>query len=306
MSRRQQAVKRHVPADPKFGSTTVTKFINSLMLDGKKPTAEGIFYDAMRIVEEKTGQPGVNVFKQALNNVKPVIEVKTRRVGGATYQVPVEVRPERRNALAQKWIITFARSRGDKTMAERLAERWPALTVGLVHGRMKPEERDEVMRRFRENEIRVLVARTVIEVGIDVPNATTMVVEHPERFGLAQLHQLRGRVGRGGSDSYCVLMTGEEVPERLRAFAETEDGFRIAELDLAERGMGDLIGARQSGGFEVRHARLPEDEDLLARTRVLADEIIAIDPVLVGSEHQRLRERVLSRYPRAVEFFRTG
>jgi ATP-dependent DNA helicase RecG len=101
-------------------------------------------------------------------------------------------------------------------------------------------------------------------------------------------------------------MTGEEVPDRLRAFAETEDGFRIAELDLAERGMGDLIGARQSGGFEVRHARLPDDEDLLTRTRVLADEIIEADPILVRSEHQRLRERVLSRYPRAVEFFRTG
>jgi small subunit ribosomal protein S7 len=121
MSRRQRAVKREIPADPRYGSTTVTKFINGLMLDGKKSTAESIFYDAMQVVEEKTGQPAVNVFKQALNNVKPVIEVKSRRVGGATYQVPVEVRPERRNALAQKWIISFARSRGDKTMAERLA-----------------------------------------------------------------------------------------------------------------------------------------------------------------------------------------
>jgi small subunit ribosomal protein S7 len=121
MSRRQRAVKRVIPADPRFGSTTVNKFINGLMLDGKKSTAESIFYDAMQVVEEKTGQPAINVFKQALNNVKPVIEVKSRRVGGATYQVPVEVRPERRNALAQKWVISYARSRGDKTMAERLA-----------------------------------------------------------------------------------------------------------------------------------------------------------------------------------------
>jgi small subunit ribosomal protein S7 len=121
MSRRQRAVKRETPPDPQYGSTTVSKFINSLMYDGKKSTAERIFYDAMTVIEEKTGQPAINVFKQALNNVKPVIEVKSRRVGGATYQVPVEVRPERRNALAQKWIITFARSRGDKTMAERLA-----------------------------------------------------------------------------------------------------------------------------------------------------------------------------------------
>ena len=99
----------------------MTKFINSLMLDGKKSTAEQIFYDAMRIVEEKTGQPGMNVFKQALNNAKPVIEVKSRRVGGATYQVPVEVRPDRRTALAMKWLVGYARARGDKTMSERLA-----------------------------------------------------------------------------------------------------------------------------------------------------------------------------------------
>jgi small subunit ribosomal protein S7 len=121
MSRRQSAVKRETPADPQFGSTTVSKFINTLMLDGKKSTAERIFYDAMRVVEEKTGQPAINVFKQAVNNVKPMLEVKSRRVGGATYQVPVEVRPERRNALALKWLISYSRQRGDKTMSERLA-----------------------------------------------------------------------------------------------------------------------------------------------------------------------------------------
>jgi small subunit ribosomal protein S7 len=121
MSRRQSAVKRETPPDPQYGSTTVNKFINSLMLDGKKSTAERIFYDAMQVIEEKTGQPAINVFKQAVNNVKPVLEVKSRRVGGATYQVPVEVRPERRNALALKWLINYARARGDKSMAERLA-----------------------------------------------------------------------------------------------------------------------------------------------------------------------------------------
>ena len=122
MSRRQRAVKREVPPDPMYGSTTVSKFVNALMLDGKKSTAEQIFYDAMRIIEEKTGQPAINVFKQALNNAKPVIEVKSRRVGGATYQVPVEVRPERRNALGMKWLVQYSRSRGDKTMGERLAQ----------------------------------------------------------------------------------------------------------------------------------------------------------------------------------------
>jgi small subunit ribosomal protein S7 len=121
MSRRQRAVKRDTPPDPQYGSTTVTKFINNLMLDGKKSVAERIFYDAMRVIEERTGQPAINVFKQALNNAKPVLEVKSRRVGGATYQVPVEVRPERRNALAMKWLVTFSRDRGDKTMSDRLA-----------------------------------------------------------------------------------------------------------------------------------------------------------------------------------------
>jgi small subunit ribosomal protein S7 len=121
MSRRQSAIKREVPADPRYGSTTVSKFINTLMLDGKKSTAEGIFYESMRIIEEKTGQPAMNVFKQAVNNAKPVLEVKSRRVGGATYQVPVEVRPERRNALAMKWLVQYSRERGDKTMADRLA-----------------------------------------------------------------------------------------------------------------------------------------------------------------------------------------
>ncbi len=121
MSRRQRAVKRDVPPDPQYGSTTVSKFINSLMLEGKKSVAEGIFYDAMRIMEEKTGQPALNLFKQAVNNLKPVVEVKSRRVGGATYQVPVEVRPERRQSLAFKWLVQFSRQRAEKSMAERLA-----------------------------------------------------------------------------------------------------------------------------------------------------------------------------------------
>jgi ATP-dependent DNA helicase RecG len=196
--------------------------------------------------------------------------------------------------------------RAATTMAHTLAQRWPELTVGLVHGRLKPEERDESMRRFRAGDLQVLVATTVIEVGIDVPNATVMLIEHPERFGLAQLHQLRGRIGRGADESYCILVAEGPALERLRAFAATQDGFRIAELDLAERGMGDLIGARQSGGFELRHARLPVDEDLLSQARDLATRLIAADPTLQRREHQPLRERAVSRYPRAVELFRVG
>lgn len=121
MSRRSRSVKRPVQPDPIYGSETVTKFINNFMFDGKKSVAEGIFYDAMKAIEEKTGQPGENIFRQALNNAKPVLEVKSRRVGGATYQVPIEVRPERRQALGMRWLIQYSRARGEKTMAERLA-----------------------------------------------------------------------------------------------------------------------------------------------------------------------------------------
>jgi len=196
--------------------------------------------------------------------------------------------------------------RAATTMAEMLAARWPDLSVGLVHGRLKAEERDRVMRRFRDGAIQVLVATTVIEVGIDVPNATVMVIEHPERFGLAQLHQLRGRVGRGAGESHCILLPAGRPGDRLKAFAATTDGFAIAELDLKERGMGDLIGARQSGGIEVRHARLPDDADLLQRARELAGRVLASDPMLQRAANQPMRARALARFPRATELFRVG
>jgi small subunit ribosomal protein S7 len=121
VSRRNRAVKRTVPPDPRYDSQTVSKFVNSLMSEGKKSTAERIFYEAMDMIEERTSQPGVAVFKQAVNNAKPAVEVKSRRVGGASLQVPVEVRPDRRATLAMRWLIDFARARTEKTMSERLA-----------------------------------------------------------------------------------------------------------------------------------------------------------------------------------------
>ncbi len=121
MSRRSRAERRAIEPDPRYESVTVARFINNLMVDGKKSLAEKIFYDAMEIIEERSGQPGLNVFRQALNNAKPALEVKSRRVGGATYQVPIEVRPERRTSLAIKWLIHFARQRSEKSMAQRLA-----------------------------------------------------------------------------------------------------------------------------------------------------------------------------------------
>lgn len=130
MSRRSRAEKREIAVDPRYGSTVVTKFINGLMLDGKKSLAESIFYGAMDVIEEKSGQSAINVFQQALNNSKPALEVKSRRVGGATYQVPIEVRPDRRQALAIKWLIQYSRARSERTMAERLAAELMAAARG--------------------------------------------------------------------------------------------------------------------------------------------------------------------------------
>jgi small subunit ribosomal protein S7 len=140
VSRRKSAVKRPVPPDPRYDSQTVSKFVNSLMYQGKKSLAEGIFYKAMDLIEERTGQPGVTVFKQAVNNVKPALEVKSRRVGGASLQVPVEVRPERRTALAMRWLIEFARSRTEKTMEERLAAEFILASKGEGNAIKKKED----------------------------------------------------------------------------------------------------------------------------------------------------------------------
>ncbi|MGH7590214.1 MAG: 30S ribosomal protein S7 [Gemmatimonadales bacterium] len=140
MSSRKSAVKRPVPADPRYDSQTVSKFVNCLMVEGKKSVAERIFYSAMDIIEEKTGQPGVAVFKQAVNNAKPALEVKSRRVGGASLQVPVEVRPERRTALAMRWILEFTRARTEKTMSDRLAAELIAASKGEGNTIKKKED----------------------------------------------------------------------------------------------------------------------------------------------------------------------
>ena len=140
MSRRQKSIKRPILADSRYDSQTVSKFINTLMVEGRKSTAERIFYGAMDLVEERTGQPGVNVFKAALQNVKPVVEVKSRRVGGATYQVPVEVRPERRTALAMRWLMSFSRERNEKSMSEKLAAEVIAASKGEGNAVKKKED----------------------------------------------------------------------------------------------------------------------------------------------------------------------
>jgi small subunit ribosomal protein S7 len=140
VSRRKSAVKRTILPDARYDSQTVSKFINVLMYQGKKSTAERIFYAAMDLVETRTSQPGVNIFKQALTNLKPVVEVKSRRVGGATYQVPVEVRPERRTALAMRWLISYSRDRNEKSMAEKLAAEVIAASKGEGNAVKKKED----------------------------------------------------------------------------------------------------------------------------------------------------------------------
>jgi ATP-dependent DNA helicase RecG len=197
-------------------------------------------------------------------------------------------------------------------MADYLGkEIFPDLTVGLVHGRIPPEERDRVMRRFRAGEIQVLVATTVIEVGIDVPNATVMLIEHPDRFGLAQLHQLRGRIGRGAAASHCILMIQDGIgdPEsaarqRLHRFAATQDGFAIAELDLAERGHGELVGARQAGPVELRFADWSKDADLLSLAHRLARDVIAADPTLSARGLRPVVAQIGRRFEHGLELFR--
>ena len=177
---------------------------------------------------------------------------------------------------------------------------FPELTLGLLHGRLGFEDKDAIMRRFKAGEIHLLVSTTVIEVGIDVPNASVMLVEHAERFGLSQLHQLRGRVGRGPWKSYCILVTGgrptEEARRRLDAMVETNDGFRIAEVDLELRGPGEFFGTRQSGLPEFRVADLLRDGALLEEARREAEAIVAGDPELRQPDHAALRRVLLARW----------
>jgi ATP-dependent DNA helicase RecG len=192
-----------------------------------------------------------------------------------------------------------SRARAAEHEAERLrAGELRDFRVGCVHGKLRPADRRDLMARFKASELDVLVATTVIEVGVDVPNATVMIVQEADRFGLAQLHQLRGRVGRGAEQSYCLLVSRpreeltESAVERLEAMVETTDGFELAERDLEIRGEGQLLGARQSGFSDLRFVRLRRDQELLERARAAAaaleDEGLLADDVdrlLLDAEH---------------------
>jgi ATP-dependent DNA helicase RecG len=196
-------------------------------------------------------------------------------------------------------------------MAEHLQrDVFPEFQVGLLHGRMKSDEKETMMTEFKQGKVQILVATTVIEVGIDIPNASVMVVEHAERFGLSQLHQLRGRIGRGRYPSKCILLaqyrSSEEAKVRLRAMARTNDGFQIAEEDLALRGPGEFFGIRQSGFPDFRVAQLVRDTPILVEARKEAFRLIQEDSELVHPSHSVLREVLGKRWKGRLELASIG
>ncbi len=193
-----------------------------------------------------------------------------------------------------------------ETEAERLRlDVFPNLRVELLHGRMRPKDKERIMDAFRAGEADVLISTTVIEVGVDVPNATVMLVENAERFGLAQLHQLRGRIGRGPHPSTCVLFdasdpANEEARARIDAMVRTTDGFELADEDLRLRGEGTLFDTRQSGMPDLKLARLAEDVDLIGRARARAFAVVADDPGL--AEHPELLEELTLRFAASIDW----
>lgn len=205
---------------------------------------------------------------------------------------------------------TLADVKDAENGAAELMEQLRPYRVDLVHGRMFSYEKDEAMDRFKSGETDVLVATTVIEVGVDVPNATVMVIEHAERFGLSQLHQLRGRVGRGADQSYCFLMASykrtADAEERLQAMADTTDGFEISEIDLNLRGAGDFFGTRQSGLPDLKIGDLVKDAEILSEAREAAFALADEDPGLADAAHAGTRAHFAKTAPRSLGFARVG
>jgi ATP-dependent DNA helicase RecG len=185
-------------------------------------------------------------------------------------------------------------------------EIFPEFKIALLHGKLKSEEKDKILSDFRDKKYQILVSTTVIEVGIDIPNATLMVVEHPERLGLSQLHQLRGRVGRGALQSDCVLLAEKSKTERLRVMEKTDDGFEIAEADLKIRGPGEFLGLRQSGLPGFRIGEVIRDAELLSWAREEANRILESDPELKLPEYAAISKMVESRWKQKIERLRGG
>jgi ATP-dependent DNA helicase RecG len=191
---------------------------------------------------------------------------------------------------------------------ESVCRAFPDIPVSILHGKMRPEAKDYEMSRFKKGETKIMVATTVIEVGVDVPNASVMVIENAERFGLSQLHQLRGRVGRGAEQSYCILMTdfklGADSKTRIETMVRTNNGFEIAETDLKLRGPGDLMGTQQSGALDLLIADLGKDAEILQEARVCAQEILSADPELLRQENKVIKIQIDSMRKSVVNWSR--
>ncbi|RDC66334.1 ATP-dependent DNA helicase RecG [Adhaeribacter pallidiroseus] len=191
---------------------------------------------------------------------------------------------------------------------ESVQRAFPEYRISMVHGKMKPQDKDFEMQRFVKNETQIMVATTVIEVGVNVPNASVMIIESAERFGLSQLHQLRGRVGRGAEQSYCILMTSyklsKESKVRLETMVRTNNGFEIADIDLKLRGPGDLMGTQQSGVLDLLIADLAKDAKILQESRAAAQEILEIDPELALPEHENIKQHIQSLQANTVNWSR--
>jgi len=175
----------------------------------------------------------------------------------------------------------------------------PKYYISMVHGKQKADVKETNMMRFKKNDTQIMVATTVIEVGVDVPNASVMVMESAERFGLSQLHQLRGRVGRGSEQSFCILLTGSKLTndarERLKIMCATNDGFLIAEKDLELRGPGDIEGTKQSGVLNFKLASIVQDKELLEQAKIISDELLIDDPDLSMAKNLLLKNYLLSK-----------
>jgi len=217
----------------------------------------------------------------------------------------------------QGYVVTPLVEQSDQLQAASLDETYEALAngplepfrLGLIHGRMSSDEKDAVMDDFRQGRLQVLVCTSVVEVGVDVPNATLMTIESGQRFGLAQLHQLRGRISRGKFPGYCTVFSDavtDESQKRLKTFADTTDGFRLAETDFELRGPGELFGTRQHGLPPFRIADLTRDIDLLHEARRDAQALITTDPALSHPSHARLRHMVQTRYGEVLDLGDVG
>jgi ATP-dependent DNA helicase RecG len=243
--------------------------------------------------------------------------VRTRCLPSSQRQVQFErLRPELRKGrqlyvvcpLVEESALADVKA-AVQTHAELQAGVFQEFKVGLLHGRLEEEEKDRVMEQFRSGQLDVLVSTSVVEVGVDVPNATLMVVQHADRFGLSQLHQLRGRVSRGPVAGECYLIadaTTDEARERLRAVTRSSDGFALAEIDARQRGLGEFFGTRQHGLGELRVGDLIRDAELLRLARQDAFAVVGADAGLGQPEHELLRRVVLQRYGRTLELAEIG